>query len=145
MKLRDKALEAVIAEVETAVRKDHERNYEKLHVRRDGTVTWFESINRSDNLIDSEADGFQPIESVITVGTGSVLCNCDYCNDVYNADEEREALADGREYDRDAKYDSRAEAIDDAVANSDLFETKDQMLERFDCIPAGYFHDEEEE
>lgn len=122
MTLREQAKAAMRSEVTAAARKSHERNYEKLHVRRDGTVSWFESINKHDDLIDSEADGFRAICSVITVGTGSVLCNCDFCED--------EGFAD------------RAEAIDAAITEHGTYQIEQDMEAAFSQIPQGYFHDE---
>ena len=142
--LRTTARDLVIEQVSAAATKDHERNYEKLHIRRDGTISWTESIDKYGDIIDSGADHFAAIPSVITVGTGSCSCNCDYCDEVYNADEEANALADGRKYDRDNKYDSDADAIADAVSNSDLEDMETDMLARFDEIETGYFDDEQE-
>lgn len=138
--LRDTARELVIKQVSAAARKEHERNYEKLHIYRDGSVSWFECINKTDDLIDSEASHFAAVPSVITVGTGSCGCNCDYCNEVYDAEVEENALAD----DEDAKYESVSDAIDDAVLNSDTEDMEASMLVRFDEIETGYFDDEQE-
>ena len=143
--LRDTARELVADSVVEAAALDHQRNYHKIHIRRDGTVSFTESINRSDDLIDDGADHFAAIPSVATVGTGSVVCNCDYCNEVYNETDEQLAKDDGRSYDKDAKYATHADAIADAVANSDLGDMESDMLARFDEIPAGYFDDEDED
>lgn len=99
MTLRETAKQNVIDSVTEAATKQHERSYEKLHVNRDGTVSWFES----------------------SVCTRSFGCNCDYCNDCYD---------DG--------------AIADAVGDSDLSGTEEQMLSRVGDIPLGYFNDEAE-
>ena len=125
---RETARQMVIDSVSEAARKSHERNFEKLHVRRDGTVSWFESINQSDDLIDSEADGFAAIQSVITVGTGGYGCNCDHCNDI------------GKVIDGEVL--SSAEAIGNAVGDADLDYTEADMLRKLDEIPVGYFNDE---
>jgi hypothetical protein len=109
-------------EITAAAAKEHQRNYQKLHVDRDGTVSWFESINRTDDLIDRNAPGFAAIASVITVGTGSVACNCDFCDD--------EAFA------------NRDEAIDACIGEHGTQHIEDRMLEAFAQIPVGYFDDE---
>jgi hypothetical protein len=121
--VRDLAKQNVKDSVTEAASKDHERNYEKLHVRRDGTVSWFESINKSDDLIDRQASDFRAVPSVITVGTGSVICNCDHC--------------------QDEGYETIADAIYDAVSNSDLSDIEERMLRELDAIEMGYFDDEE--
>ena len=141
--LRNAARQLVSDSTIEAATKNHQQNYEKLHVGRDGTVSWFESINKLDDLIDREAGGFQAIPSVITVGTGSYMCNCDYCEEVYNADEEAYAKEQGDEYDKDEKYETVTDAIADAVGNEDQTETEESMLKSFDDIPVGYFSDEE--
>lgn len=123
--LREQAKESMQSEVTAAARKSHERNYEKLHIRRDGTVSWFESLNKSEDLIDREANGFKAVRSVITVGTGSVLCNCDFCED------------DG--------FVDRAEAIDAAITEHGTYQIEHDMEAAFEEIPQGYFHDEEAE
>ena len=125
---RETARQLVIDSVSEAAHKSHERNYEKLHVHRDGTVSWFESINRSDDLIDSEADGFALIPSVITVGTGGYACNCDYCNDI------------GKVIDGEVL--TAEDAIGNAVGDADLSDMEADMLRNFDEIPVGYFGDE---
>jgi hypothetical protein len=121
--LRLTAHQNIIDSVTEAASKGHERNYEKLHVRRDGSVSWFESINASDDIIDGHADHFCAVPSVVTVGTGSYACNCDYCED--------------------KGYETRADAIADAVAESDIAFLEESMLKALDGIPAGYFNDEQ--
>jgi hypothetical protein len=143
--LRSTARQAVIKSVSEAAAYDHQRNYHKLHIDRDGDVRWTEHINQSDDIIDSGADHFAAIPSVAVAGTGSICCNCDYCDEVYYAEDEQLAKDQGRDYDRDAKYADEGEAIADAVANSDLSGLEADMLAEFDAIPAGYFNDEEEE
>jgi hypothetical protein len=128
MTLRETARQSVSEELTTAAQLGHETNYNKLHIYRDGTVSWTESINRSDDLIDSQAEGFCAIPSVITTGNGSISCNCDYCNEIGNE-------VDGVEY-------TAKDAIQDAVADSDLTDTLDMMLNNFDEIAIGYFDDE---
>ena len=123
--------------------KSHELNYEKLHVYRDGELRWTESINASDDIIDSEAEGFAAIPSLATTGAGSCSCNCDYCNEVYSAKAEEYAIEQGRKYVRDEKYATHEDAINDAVANSDLSDIETMMLEALDEIPVGYFRDEQ--
>jgi hypothetical protein len=102
----------------------HKRNYWKLHIWRDGRITLDESINQSDDLIDSQADHFCPVPSIITIGTGSVPCNCDWC--------------------QDEGYDSLDEAIADAVSEGGCDVGVD-FDEAIGNIPVGYFDDEEEE
>jgi hypothetical protein len=143
--LRSAAREAISQELTDAARKEHESNYEKLHIYRDGSLSWCEFIDQNSDLIDDEADGFAPIPSLITVGTGSVACNCDYCNMVYSATNEAYALADGRPYAREDMYTTLDEAIADAVANSDLDDLERTMLDALDEIPVGYFDDEAED
>ena len=128
-----------------ASRLGHIRNYHKLHVRRDGSLNWFESINKSDDIIDSGADHFAAVPSLITVGTGSCTCNCDHCNDVYDAADEALAKEQGREYDKDAKYPRFEDAIADAVADGGTEELERIMSEALDAIPEGYFDDEQSE
>jgi len=140
--LRSAARELVAESVTEAAALSHERNYHKLHIRRDGSVNWSESINRSDDIIDDRADEFAAVPSVITTGTGSFACNCDHCEDVYDAADEAMAVEQGREYDKAAKYASRADAIADAVSESDLTDIENAMLAAFDEIPEGYFDDE---
>jgi hypothetical protein len=142
MSLREIAREAVIGQVQQAERYSHQRNYEKLHVRRDGTVSWFETINESSDLIDDQAETFCAIESVITTGTGSYACNCDWCNEVYHPDLEKLAQEQGRPYDRSSKWDTQEDAIEAAVSDSDLTGIEAGMLQRFDAIAEGYFNDE---
>lgn len=124
MTLRETAKQNVIDSVTEAATKQHERNYEKLHVYRDGTVSWFESINRTDDIVDRHADSFQAIPSVCTVGTGGYACNCDHCND--------------------PNYATLPDAIAGAVGDSDLSDTEKQMLSSLGDIPLGYFNDEAE-
>jgi len=141
--LRDAARSLVSEAVTECATLSHKRNYRKLHVRRDGTIGWYESINQSDDLIDSGAGRFAAVPSVCCVGTGSCVCNCDHCNDVYSEADEALAAEQGREYDRDAKYATDEAAIADAVCESDLSSLEADMLAEFDRIAAGYFDDEE--
>ena len=115
--LRQAARAAVVDEVANAIEKSHERNYEKLHVWRDGSVSWREYINRSDDTIDRRAAGFAAVPSVACVGTGSMPCDCDWCADGGTVDLRE---MDGAEI--------------DAVEQG--------MLTEFADIPAGYFDDE---
>jgi hypothetical protein len=154
--LRSAARELVIEQVPGAAHKGHERNYEKLYVHRDGDVRWTECINKSDELIDDQSDSrsIAAIPSVCTVGTGSFSCNCDYCNAVFDqtgedlaADSARfvdsAAQAEARQkYRNEHSYASETEAVDDAVANSDLEDLEALMLAQFDAIEIGYFDDE---
>jgi hypothetical protein len=119
--LRTAARELVIESVIWAAFRQHESNYHKLHIHRDGSISWLTCFNQSDDVIDREAQGFAAVPSVITVGTGSCDCNCDYCT---------------------SDYDMRADAIADAVSNSDLSDMENAMLAALDEIPAGYFDDE---
>ena len=143
--LRIKARQAVIAAVPDAATHQHRPNYHKLLIERDGTANWTEFLNKWEDLIDSDAYGFAAVPSVACVGTGAVVCNCEHCNDVYNAVDEARAIEEGREYDRSEKYATAEEAISDAVANSDLDSLEIDMLAEFEAIPLGYFDDEEGE
>jgi hypothetical protein len=143
MTLREKATQNIVASAPEYAAYEHERNYRKLHVRRDGSVAWSEFIDRHSDLIDEQAQGFAAVPSVATVGTGSCMCNCDYCISVYDAAEEATAIEDGREYKREEKWESRAEAVREAVAASDLAGIEEMMLARLDEIPQGYFNDED--
>lgn len=119
--LRSAAREMVADECLEASRLSHIRNYHKLHIRRDGTVSWFESINQSDDIIDDGAAHFAAVPSVVTVGTGGCACNCDHCED--------------------EGYDTIADAIADAVCEGGDAYSED-MLAAFDAITDGYFDDE---
>jgi hypothetical protein len=141
--LREKARTAVHEEVQKRAELEHSRNYHKLHIRRDGSIHWTESIDRASDIIDDGADHFAAVKSVVCVGTGSCTCNCDYCNDVYSADDEQLAKDEGRTYKADEKYPTEHDAIADAIANSDLTEIEQAMLEQFDEIEQGYFDDEQ--
>lgn len=140
--LRNAARELVTEEAHEAAKKAHARNHHKLHVRRDGTLNWFESINQSDDIIDDGADHFCAVRSVITVGTGSCACNCDHCDAVYSPEAEQDAKERGDAYDRDSKYETAEEAILGAAGENASY-LEDDMLREFDAIPAGYFDDEE--
>jgi len=142
--MRETARQAVIDAVNEAAAWGHRRNYHKLHVWRDGDVRWSEYINRTDDTIDRGADHFAAVPSVACEGTGSVTCNCDWCNEVYSAEDEARALDEDRVYHKDEKYKDQEAAIADAVADSDLSDLEAAMLAEFDRIPAGYFNDEEE-
>lgn len=122
--LRASAREAVSEFAREAAERSHQRNYHKLHVWRDGSVSWTESLNSTDDIIDRGAKHFAAVKSVISVGTGSYLCNCDFCED--------------------KGFDSREEAICAAVDESDLSDLEAEMLKKFDAIPIGYFDDEPE-
>lgn len=121
MTARETARQNIIDSVREAATKSHERNYEKLHVLRDGTVSWFETTSTSSDIIDREASGFQAVPNVGIFGTGSFECNCDYCND--------------------KSYSSRSEAIADAI-DEELGEIESQMVYALDKIEVGYFADE---
>ncbi|PWT72773.1 MAG: hypothetical protein C5B60_09135 [Chloroflexi bacterium] len=140
--LRDTARQAVIDAVSEAAAYSHRRSHHKLHIYRDGEVGWTTHLNQSDDIIDRGAKHFAAVPSVICVGTGSYVCNCDYCNEVYSAVDEALAAEQGRKYDKSAKYADENEAILDAVADSDLSDLEACMLAEFDAIPAGYFQDE---
>lgn len=132
MSIREKAREAMENMVFEVAQKTHEMYYWKMHIWRDGDVTLDESINQSDDIIDSQADHFCPVQSVITVGTGSCACNCDYCNNVgtENADM-------GGNY-----FETVEEMEQERDANADTSWIEEQMEEEFDRIPEGYFDDE---
>ena len=143
--LRGQAREAIESELRERLVNEHRMGYHTLHVRRDGTATWYEGHNSSDDLIDPRADefGFAAIKSVCKVGTGSFRCNCDFCNAVYDATEETDALEMGREYKREEKFATREEAIDEAVSAGDGSEALESMLREFEAIEDGYFNDEQ--
>ena len=140
--IRETARQSVIEQATEYCRLSHERDYSKLHVYRDGSVRWNEFNNESSDIIDSDADHFCAIQSVATVGTGSYCCNCQHCNEVYNAVEEERAIEDGRKYDKDSKYATFAEAITDAIGASDIGEVEEMLAKNFDAIEVGYFTDE---
>jgi len=98
MTLREKCLELAIAEAANAFAKSHDRNYHKLNILRDGSVIWSEFTSRSSDLIDAGADGFAPVPSATTVGTGSNYCYCDMCvGDQYDDSGDGEAVDAHRE------------------------------------------------
>jgi hypothetical protein len=119
---RQTARAAVLAQVSARMRREHLMQYHKLHVRRDGTVNWFECINKSDDIIDGGANHFAAVPSVCCVGTGSCVCNCLHCDD--------------------KDYASQEEAISDAVLDADDSFAEAEMLAALDAIPVGYFDDE---
>lgn len=119
--LREAVRQMVIDNVTERAKYEHKRNYHKLHVWRDGSVVWSESIDRASDIIDHQAADFRAVESVACVGTGSYVCNCDYCN---------------------ADYDTADDAIEAAVADSDLSAIEEEMLAKLDAIEVGYFDDE---
>jgi hypothetical protein len=141
--IRQQVTDAIPEQAAEYERNSHETNYYKLHVYRDGALRWHESINQSDDIIDDDADHFAAIPSLCCTGTGSVSCDCACCLNVYSAEAEEQAKDDDREYDRDHKYETRQDAIDDAVANSDLSVIETMMTEVLDGIEFGYFDDEE--
>jgi hypothetical protein len=122
--MREQARELVIEQVPERARLDHCRNWHKLHVHRDGSLNWFETFDRNNDIIDDDAPSFAAIKNICVVGTGSHSCNCDYCND--------------------AGFDSIDDAIHAAVVDSDLSGVEENMLANFDAIEVGYFDDEEQ-
>ena len=135
MTKREQARQEISDQVADVAAQEHRRNYRKLHIRRDGTADF--------DLIDDKAEHFAAIPSVACVGTGGYACNCDYCNEVYCAEDEARAAEDGRKYDREAKYETQEDAISDAVGDSDLSDLEARMLAALDEIEVGYFDDEE--
>jgi hypothetical protein len=123
--LRDAAREAIQDAVTEAARQSHQRNYHRLHIWRDGTITWDEFLDQSSDTIDCEADQFAPVPTITMQGTGGFRCNCDYCESA-----------------KRGEYQSQEKAIDDAIADSDLSDLETGMLKALDAIPAGYFADE---
>lgn len=115
--LRQIARAAVVDEVGNAIIKSHKRNYEKLHVWRDGSVSWREYTDLQSDTIDQRAVGFAPVPSVACVGAGSIACDCDWCADGGTVDLSE---MDGAEIDM----------------------TEHRMVVEFAEIPAGYFDDE---
>lgn len=142
--LRDTARQNVIDSVTEYATNSHLRNYYTLHIRRDGSVSWFEAPDANSDLIDPDASGFAAIASVGQTGCGGFGCNCQWCNEVYNAREEAEALDTGREYNRANKYASQDDAIYEAVSDSDLSGVEEMLLNALNEIPVGYFSDEDE-
>jgi hypothetical protein len=122
--LRDKVRAAIIDEVPERAAREHRRNYHRLHIWRDGTVSWSEYIDQHSDTIDSQADHFCAVKSACLVGTGSYLCNCDYCED------------DG--------FETVEEAIANAVCDGDNNQIEADMLDALDQIEIGYFDDEDE-
>ena len=103
-----------------ALRKAHELNYETLYVDRDGEIWWSEEASADTHIIDREADEFAAIPSLIQVGTGSIRCNCDWCdgpNAVQTTDE-----------------------IDFESEEFDYF--RERIIEALGSISVGYFRDE---
>lgn len=135
--LRSIAQQAVIEAVTDRAAYEHMPNYYKLHVYRDGAVGWTEHIDRLSDIIDSHAEHFAAVPSVCCVGTGSYACNCEYCNARISAlHSDDEPIPQGC-------YETRDEAIQAAVADSDLSGLEADMLAQLDAIPLGYFNDEE--
>lgn len=104
-----------------ALRKQHELNYEKLYVSRDGDLWWSEDVNRDTQLIDREAEGFAGVPYLIQVGTGSCSCNCDWCDGPNAVEDTNDIDFESDEYD----------------------EFRRQMLDNLAQIDTGYFRDEE--
>jgi hypothetical protein len=133
-------IEEAVAE---AAAKEHARNYWTLHVHRDGGVSWSETFNSTDTLMETVNDRLVPRPAVLRgEGTGSFDCNCEYCNSVYNAEAEELALAEGRTYDRSNKWETREEAITECVNGGDWSDLEAAMLEELNKIPLGYFEDD---
>jgi hypothetical protein len=123
--LRQAVTDQITEYVGQAAIYSHHRNYHKLHINRDGSLSWFEAINKADDLIDRKADHFCAVQSLITVGTGSCKCNCDWCDN--------------------DEYDTQDDAIADAFADSDITWIEENMIYRLNQLPIGYFDDEEGE
>jgi hypothetical protein len=143
--LRSTARDLVIEQVSAAAHKQHERNYEKLHINRDGSVNWSESINESDDIIDRYADHFCAVPSVITAGTGSYSCNCPFCDEIgkyLTADGSKVVDADSPEAEGGEEIDADL-AISNAVSDNGTSDLEDEMVAAFDAIDIGYFDDEE--
>ena len=142
--LRDKVRAAITDEVPERIAREHRQNYHKLHIRRDGTVHWTESIDQHSDIIDDgAADHFCAVKSVCGVGTGSYSCNCDYCNEVYSELTEELYRERGDDYKRGKKYETQEDAISDAVCDSDQPQVEADMLAKLDRIEVGYFDDED--
>jgi hypothetical protein len=108
---RQKVADSIPNYAVEAERQNHHLYYYKLLVYRNGKLSWSQFINKTDGTIDPEANHFAAIPDLCCVGRGSCACDCDYCCSVYSAEEERDAIEDG-------KYASREEAIDEAVADA---------------------------
>ncbi len=129
-----------------ALRKSHERNYESLYVGTDGEVYWSESINRSDRQFYRNQPGMVYVERLLIVGTGSCDCNCDYCDEIGKS-----INVDGKVVSEDdptfdpAAIITAADAISQAVGDSDVDEYQGQIEEAFAAIQVCYFDDEKED
>lgn len=102
--------------VHDALRKGHERNYETLYVYPDGECRWSEEADANTYRV---RDG-EPIPYLAKAGTGSIPCNCDWCQGPDAVDS--------------------AEEID--FGADEIVYQSDEMQRRLDEIPAGYFDDE---
>ena len=118
MTMRQKALEAALAEGPQMLRYEHEMNYWTLYVQRDGSVSWGNEVNSDSLLIDRDAADFRPVHYLVQVGTGSCGCNCDWC-------------VDGGEYN---PQDDEADVYDYA---------EKRIAEAFEDVPEDYFYDED--
>jgi hypothetical protein len=116
--LRQKALEAALAEGPQMLRYEHEMNYWTLYVHRDGRVSWGNEVNSDSLLIDQDASDFRPVHYLVQVGTGSCGCNCDWCSD-------------GGKYD---PSDDEADVYDYA---------EKRIADAFEDVPENYFYDEQ--
>lgn len=86
MTLRETAQGMIETVAREAAAYAHQQHYHRLHVRRDGSLTWMQALNKSDDLIDDRADHFAAIPSLGVWGTGSYRCNCNYCDTVIPLD-----------------------------------------------------------
>ena len=121
MTIRDRVEQLMEGEIGNALRRSHEGNYETLYVTREGYLYWREEIDSATRDIDD--DEFAPMPHLIQVGTGSISCNCDWCQGP-NAVEETWTID---------------------FATEEYSEMYDRMLARLTEIPVGYFDDETEE
>ena len=81
MSIREDVKDAFHKEADSARENSHQRNYHTLCVRRNGTFFWMEGASASTRCIDPNAAGFAAFPDLIQVGTGSVDCECESCED----------------------------------------------------------------
>ena len=114
--IRLRVSEAIGDHAQDVLRKSHERNYETLYVDSDGECWWSEE---ADSNTWQARDG-EAIPSLAKAGTGSVPCNCDWCQGPDAVDSTSEIEFGSGEIDYACSV----------------------MARRLDEIPTGYFDDE---
>jgi len=98
-----------------AARNVHHQGYHKLYVYHNGNTSWRMEADSYTHL-RYDYDG-SSIPILHSCGTGSVKCDCEWCQEVDHPDD--------------------IEWQDDTVAD-----TADCMIEKLQSIPYGYFDDE---